>query len=154
MGAAPVVAATQPVPPSAQANGEKEFRLRGTSCLFTYNSPLFLVSAAREVWEAFSAFIAGLPFVSRWTATLEQSLHALDDGRVHLHAFVEFCHAVDWTSVALMVSEVLAQMRSPPELGVRTNERRSTKGTSTHGRGSKGLCSYRLLVGSRGCITL
>ena len=103
VGAAPVVAATQPVPPSAQANGEKEFRLRGTSCLFTYNSPLFLVSAAREVWEAFSAFIAGLPFVSRWTATLEQSLHALDDGRVHLHAFVEFCHAVDWTSVALMV---------------------------------------------------
>ena len=103
VGAAPVLGATQPGAPSAHNDGQKDFRLRGTSCLFTYNSPLFLVSVAREVWVAFSAFLAGLSFVSRWTATVEQSLHSLDDGRVHLHAFVEFDHAVDWTSLALMV---------------------------------------------------
>ena len=37
--------------PPERTTGQKEFRLRGTSCLFTYNSPTFSRSEAAAVWD-------------------------------------------------------------------------------------------------------
>ena len=88
--------------PPERTTGQKEFRLRGTSCLFTYNSPTFSRSEAAAVWDQFLRFLASLTFVARWTATLEESLRSADNGRVHLHAFLEFVKEVDWTSLALV----------------------------------------------------
>ena len=88
---------------TSQPAETQEFRLRGTSCLFTYNSPLFALASTEDLWDGFLAFIVSLPFVSRWTATMEKSLHSQDEGRVHLHIFVEFVRAVDWTSLSLML---------------------------------------------------
>ena len=55
--------------------------------------------ALEALWRAFLAFLASLAFVKRWTATIERSLRARVPGRLHLHAFVEFKAAVDWTSL-------------------------------------------------------
>ena len=35
----------------------------------------------------------------RWTATLEESLHATESGRLHLHCFLEFSRAPDWATL-------------------------------------------------------
>ena len=51
------------------------------------------------MWSAFLAFLTTLPFAFRGTATLKRSLRSLDKGRLHLHAFMEFKQAMDWTSV-------------------------------------------------------
>jgi len=84
---------------TSDATGKKEFRLRGTSCLFTYNSTSFSAVAASVIWNVFLLFLGGLDFVCRWTATLETSLRSAHQGRVHLHAFMEFTKEVDWTSL-------------------------------------------------------
>lgn len=81
----------------------KEFRLRGTSCQFTYNAKKFAEMGAEAVWMAFITFVRSLGFVLRWTATLEESLHAAVTGRLHLHVFMEFRQAVDWTTLNLVV---------------------------------------------------
>jgi len=47
----------------------------------------------------FLAFLRGLDCVIEWTATLERSLKSKDANRVHLHAFVEFKKAPDWTTL-------------------------------------------------------
>ena len=88
--------------PRAAAAAASGFRLRGTSCLFTWNSPDFAGMEQATLWEAFIQFIKSLAFVSQWTATLEQSLRSHDHGRVHLHAFLEFRHAIDWTGLDLV----------------------------------------------------
>jgi len=87
---------------SSQATGKKEFRLRGTSCLFTYNSSSWSNVEAASIWNLFMVFLTSLNFVSCWTATLEMSLRSADKGRVHLHAFMEFAKKVDWTSLVLV----------------------------------------------------
>ena len=33
---------------------------------------------------------------------METSLHSAQQGRVHLHTFLEFAHPVDWTSLRLV----------------------------------------------------
>ena len=81
----------------------KKFRLRGKSCLFTYNSKVFGALAKEKLWESFITFITALNFVSAWTATMEESTKSTDPGRIHLHLFVEFISAVDWTSLRKMV---------------------------------------------------
>ena len=78
------------------------FRLRGTSCLFTWNNSDFAGMEQATLWQAFVQFIKSLAFVSQWTATMEQSLRSHDQGRVHLHAFLEFRHAIDWTGLDLV----------------------------------------------------
>ena len=80
----------------------KEFRLRGWSCLFTYSSSKFDQMVPEILWNAFLTWLAALTFVAKWTATMEKSLHSVAQNRVHLHAFLEFSHAVDWTSLGLV----------------------------------------------------
>ena len=63
-----------PQPGSEADTGRKEFRLRGTSCLFTYNSSTWSNVEPDSVWNRFMLFLASLNFVSCWTATLETSL--------------------------------------------------------------------------------
>ena len=46
----------------------KDFRLRGTSCQFTYNSMTFAQMGASALWSSFIAFLGTLAFVSRWSA--------------------------------------------------------------------------------------
>ena len=77
-----------------------QFRLRGTSCLFTYNSPEFCGVDPNALWQEFLTFLQGLSFLLRWTATLEESLRSAAQRRFHLHVFMEFKKAVDWTSLA------------------------------------------------------
>ena len=96
-----------PVPPlpsaPAVANNESPgFRIRGNSCLFTWNSSSFSQAVRQDLWIEFLAFLGSLSFVSAWSATMELSLQSRLPGRVHLHAFVEFKHAVDWTSTESM----------------------------------------------------
>ena len=96
----PPASVPQPVLP-VDSSGDSQktpFRLRGTSCLFTYNSTSFSDMGSAQVWNLFLAFLRSLKFVFRWTATLETSLRSAHGGRVHLHAFMEFTSEVDWTS--------------------------------------------------------
>ena len=79
-----------------------EFRLRSTSCLFTWNNGSFANWELNSLWTAFLLFLRGLHFVIEWTATMERSLKSKDQGRVHLHAFVEFKKAPDWTTLSPM----------------------------------------------------
>ena len=81
---------------------EDKFRLRSTSCLFTWNNGQFRTMCRDQLWESFVSFLKSLTFVCQWTATMEVSLKAAEQGRIHLHAFVEFFRAVDWTSLDLV----------------------------------------------------
>ena len=74
------------------------FRLRSSSCLFTWNNRAFANCDFPTLWSAFLVWLNGLTFVIEWTATLERSLKSKDANRVHLHAFVEFEKAPDQTS--------------------------------------------------------
>ena len=84
------------------ADAPGEFRFRTTSCLFTWNNSGFANDASNTLWAAFLLFLRCLSFVDQWTATMERSLKSNNIGRVHLHAFVEFKKAVDWTSLDSM----------------------------------------------------
>ena len=84
--------------PAATA-GHAPFRLRGASCLFTYNSPLFCAVDPETLWAEFLEFIRSMDILTKWTAAMEESLHSQDDSRVHLHVFMEFRKAVDWTTL-------------------------------------------------------
>ena len=79
-----------------------QFRLRCSSCLFTYNNPRFSELDKDSLWQRFVHFVRSRPFVKEWTATMEHSLKSKTAGRVHLHVFVEFAKAIDWTSVVKM----------------------------------------------------
>ena len=50
-------------------------------------------------FSEFVSFIETLENVVRWTATLEESLHATESGRLHLHCFLEFSRAPDWATL-------------------------------------------------------
>ena len=78
------------------------FRLQSTSCLFTWNNNQFGSMDLEKLWQDFMNWLASLVFIVQFTATMERSLKSADAGRIHLHAFVEFRQAVDWTSVELM----------------------------------------------------
>ena len=97
-GAPPLDADSDAVPPVDSA-AQESFRVRGTSCLFTWNSKRFSELPREKVWEDFLAFLQALSCVSCWSATMEFSIKSLHDGRVHLHAFCEFVKAVDWTTL-------------------------------------------------------
>ena len=91
--------------PSAVPRSPSEttgFRLRSTSCLFTWNNESFAASDLNVLWNTFVAWLSALTFVSCWTATMERSLKSLELGRIHLHAFVEFTKAVDWNTLENM----------------------------------------------------
>lgn len=92
------------------------YRLRAASCLFTYNS----AELSEDWWEPFVAWLQTLEFVFRWTATMETSLRSGLEGRLHLHVFMEFNKAVDWTG-----------LRAVTFNGVRPNAQ------ATAGRGAK-----------------
>ena len=103
----PVVPVLPPLPAAAAASSDAgprdaQFRLRGTSCLLSYNSPTFVNADEEDLWQAFLAFVRALDFVMKWTATLEESRKSREDGRVHLHAFMEFKKAVDWSTLGLV----------------------------------------------------
>ena len=81
---------------------EGGFRLRSSSCLFTWNSKAFADVPQQVVWQSFWVFLRSLRFVCAWTATLELSLKSKHHGRLHLHAFLEFFKAPDWTTLDLV----------------------------------------------------
>lgn len=95
----PLLHVPKDVPPTAAPSVGPQFRLRGTSCLFTYNSPSFCSTDTDILWAEFLDFLRALDFVAKWSAGMEQSLHSEDAGRVHLHVFMEFRKAVDWTTL-------------------------------------------------------
>ena len=68
----------------------------------TCTLPLFVGANNEALWQAFLSFLAGLGFLQRWTATMEESTNAQEVGRIHLHVFVEFKQPVDWTSLELV----------------------------------------------------
>jgi hypothetical protein len=84
---------------SADASADHGFRLRSTSCLFTWNNESFTSQGVDGLWQAFLAWLATLSFVCEWTATAELSLKSKTNGRLHLHAFLVFYKAVDWTTL-------------------------------------------------------
>ena len=94
--------------PSQQANEEpvpedgQAFRLRSSACLFTWNNSAYARMVREELWQLFLAFLRSLDFLAQWTATMEMSLKSADQGRLHLHAFVEFRKSPDWTSLDMM----------------------------------------------------
>ncbi|CAJ1441512.1 unnamed protein product [Effrenium voratum] len=87
----------------------RTFRLRATGCLFTYNSADF----RRVVWPEFIAWLRTLNFLLRWTATMEESLRSLVAGRLHMHVFMEFKQAVDWTSLQSVLFQGVTPHASP-----------------------------------------
>lgn len=97
-GSVPAAAPREPEDREAAAAG-RQFRLRSQGCLFTYNSSDF----GEHMWADFLAWIGTLEFLRRWSATMEQSLKSEEPGRVHLHVFMEFGQAVDWTSLRCVV---------------------------------------------------
>ena len=84
-------AGADPTPPKQQ------WRMNGRGFMLTYNKknwgcePLPLFS---EFLAFLRALVASLGF-SKWTATCEKSLKSKDDGRIHLHAYVEAAQSVD-----------------------------------------------------------
>ena len=105
---APVLPALPSLPPFPDATAERgesaavEFRIRSSSCLFTWNNVRFATMDSEHLWETFVAWLRQLEFVRSWTATIEKSLHSDQQGRLHLHAFTHFTKAVDWTSTEKM----------------------------------------------------
>ena len=97
-GSVPAAAPREPEDREAAAAG-RHFWLRSQGCLFTYNSSDF----GEHMWADFLAWIGTLEFLRRWSATMEQSLKSEEPGRVHLHVFMEFGQAVDWTSLRCVV---------------------------------------------------
>lgn len=89
----PAVASGADQPP------EDGFRLRSSACLFTWNGQHFARTGEEQLWSDFIVWLSGLDFLFRWTATLERSLRSKDTGRLHLHAYVEFLTAPDWTTL-------------------------------------------------------
>jgi len=75
---------------------------------------------SEDWWEPFVTWLQTLEFVVRWTATLETSLRSGLEGRLHLHVFMEFNKAVDWTG-----------LRAVTFNGIRPNAQ------ATAGRGAK-----------------
>lgn len=120
----PPLPGAAPADESSQQEGEGEepvegdgregpFRLRSTSCLFTWNSIAFGQVDRDVIWGRFLRFLASLDFVWRWTATMESSLRSNEEGRVHFHAFLEFVKAVDWKGLDLVRFEGSLPNASP-----------------------------------------
>jgi hypothetical protein len=66
-------------------------------CLWV-EDPCLLRLMGRAKWCLWNW--AGDGKITRAWATMEASLHAEGEGRLHVHAFVEFTKAVDWESTA------------------------------------------------------
>lgn len=110
--AVPVLPGLAPQPPAAappnlqgaagSSNAEaaeEGFRLRSSACLFTWNGRQFTAMGVDKLWFDFLGWLQGLGYFTRWTATLEKSLKSKYVGRLHLHAYVEFEKAPDWTTL-------------------------------------------------------
>ena len=52
----------------------------------TCTLPLFVGANNEALWQAFLSLLAGLGFLQRWTATMEESTKAQEVGRIHLRA--------------------------------------------------------------------
>ncbi len=104
-----------PTPPVAARvpSSARGFRLRGRACLFTYNSPSFVLSSLEPLWESFLQFLQALTLLCQWTATVEKSLRSTLTDRLHFHVFAEFKKAVDWTSLAPMKWEGVLPNAAP-----------------------------------------
>ena len=64
------------------------FRLHSKAFMLTFNCLAFVASP--ELWQAFQAWVEDRKAahdVTFWSATMEESLHSANDGRVHLHAY-------------------------------------------------------------------
>ena len=83
------------LPEERPAVARQPFRLRASAALFTYN----VQNLTEDDFSEFVSFIETLENVVRWTATLEESLHATESGRLHLHCFLEFSRAPDWATL-------------------------------------------------------
>ena len=85
--------------------GRKEFRVRGTSFLFTYNHlwlserlpdggpPFASVDELWEKWQAWQAERVSALGIKHFTSTIEESLQSEDAGRVHVHLKVNLKEA-------------------------------------------------------------
>ena len=95
------------------------FRLRSRSCLFTYNS----LTLAEGTWGDFLAWLDTLEFLVQWTATLETSTRSADAGRLHLHVFMEFTRAVDWSTLCAVSFRGICPNAQPTQgRGAKTRE--------------------------------
>ena len=106
-------AAPPPAAVDALALAPGAFRLRCSSALFTYNSRAFGERDLDQLWASFVAFAQSLPFVERWTSTVERSQNSADLGRRHIHLFLELRAAVDWATLNAVAFEGLRPNASP-----------------------------------------
>ena len=70
---------------------------------------MFVGANNEALWQAFLSFLAGLGFLQRWTATMEESTNAQEVGRIHLHVFLEFKQPGDWTLLELVNTRLFRQ---------------------------------------------
>ena len=90
------------------------FRLRCSAALFTYNSGAFGERDLDQLWASVVAFVRSLPFVERWTCTIERSLKSDDFGRHHIHIFFESVLQLIGQRSTQWVSRGRGPTRAPP----------------------------------------
>ena len=76
---------------------KKQWRMKGRGFMLTYNKPNW-GHAPQALFALYLLFLRSLVEVlgcSKWTATCEQSLKSKDEGRVHIHAYLEWAKAID-----------------------------------------------------------
>lgn len=104
----PLPGAASSSQPAAESDADG-FRLRSSACLFTWNGRHFASVGVEQLWSDFLAWLRGLAFLSRWTATLERSLRSVDTDRLHLHAYVG-------SGLFMNIYLLLRDMGAPPTL--------------------------------------
>ncbi|CAK0801881.1 unnamed protein product [Prorocentrum cordatum] len=71
-----------------RAQAGKAFRLKSRAFILTFNCLAFV--APPELWQACQSWVEGRKKefgITYWSATMEESLHSTDTGRVHLHCY-------------------------------------------------------------------
>ena len=79
-------------PASTEAPQPKVWKMEGRGFMLTYNKKKWSC-APPELFAKFLVFFKQLVAtlgISKWTATIEKSLNSKDEGRVHMHAYVEW----------------------------------------------------------------
>ena len=79
-------------PASTEAPQPKVWKMEGRGFMLTYNKKKWSC-ALPELFAKFLVFFKQLVAtlgISKWTATIEKSLNSKDEGRVHMHAYVEW----------------------------------------------------------------